>query len=46
LERYIDLNDPKLPDFAARFAANPKDSSVNIDQYYKMRVVTKKRFAP
>lgn len=46
LERYIDLNDPALPDFAAKFATNPSDSSLNIDQYYRMRVVSKKRFAP
>ncbi|MCE9612462.1 MAG: Verru_Chthon cassette protein A [Chthoniobacter sp.] len=46
LERYIDLNDPALPDFAAKFVANPSDSTLNIDQYYRMRVVSKKRFAP
>ena len=46
LERYIDVNDPNLPDFATKFAANPTDSTLNIDQYYKMRVVSTKRFAP
>ena len=46
LERYIDVNDPGLPDFATKFAANPTDSTLNIDQYYKMRVVSTKRFAP
>ncbi len=41
LERYIDLNDPTNPikDFAA-------DPTLNIDQYYKMRVVSTKRFSP
>ena len=46
LERYIDVNDPNLPDFATKFASNPSDSALNIDQYYKMRVVSTKRFAP
>ena len=46
LERYIDVNDPGLPDFATKFAANPTDGTLNIDQYYKMRVVSTKRFAP
>ncbi len=46
IERYIDLNDPNLPDFAAKFVSDPNDASLNIDQYYKMRVVSTKRFAP
>ena len=46
LERYIDVNDPALPDFATKFASNPADATLNIDQYYKMRVVSTKRFAP
>jgi uncharacterized protein (TIGR02600 family) len=46
LERYIDVNDPTLPDFATAFAADPKDSKISIDQYYKMRVVSTKRFVP
>jgi uncharacterized protein (TIGR02600 family) len=46
LERYIDPNDPSLPDFATKFAASPSDPALNIDQYYKMRVVSTKRFAP
>jgi uncharacterized protein (TIGR02600 family) len=46
LERYIDPNDPSLPDFAKVFVSNPADSSLNIDQYYKFRVVGTKRFAP
>jgi len=46
LERYIDVNDPALPDFAAKYATDPSDASLNIDQYYRMRVVSTKRFAP
>lgn len=46
LERYIDVNDPALPDFASKYAADPSDSTLNIDQYYRMRVVSTKRFAP
>lgn len=45
LERYIDLNDT-LPDFATKFVSNPQDSTLNIDQYYKMRILSTKRFAP
>jgi len=46
IERYIDPNDPALPDFAALFASNPSDPDLNIDKYYKFRVVSTKRFAP
>ncbi len=46
VERYIDVNDPTLPDFASLFASNPSDPKLNIDQYYKFRVVSTKRFAP
>jgi len=46
LERYIDVNDPQLPDFASKYASNPNDSSINIDQYYKMRVLGVRRFLP
>ena len=46
LERYIDLNDPNLPDFAKVFSQTPNDPTLNIDQYYRMRVISKKRFAP
>jgi len=46
IERYIDPNDPSLPDFAALMAANPSDPKLNIDQYYKMRIVSTKQFSP
>ena len=46
VERYIDVNDPKLPDFAALFTSNQQAPALNIDQYYRMRVISKKRFAP
>jgi hypothetical protein len=46
IERHVDLNDPKLPDFAKVFTQTPDETSLNIDQYYRMRVVSKKRFAP
>jgi len=36
IERYIDLNDPNLPDFAT---LSPSDPKFNIDRYYKIRVV-------
>ena len=45
LERYVDLNDTTLPDFATAFTGDPA-SSPSLDKYYKMRVVSTKRFAP
>jgi hypothetical protein len=46
IERYIDVNDPRLPDFASLTVKNPLDPALNIDQYYRMRVISTKRFAP
>jgi hypothetical protein len=46
VERYIDLNDPRLPNFALLMANDPKNPALNIDQYYRMRVISTKRFAP
>lgn len=46
IERYIDPNDPRLPDFARVFASNPNDDQLNIDKYYRMRVVSAKTFTP
>ena len=45
LERYVDLNDTTLPDFATAFTGDPA-TSPSLDKYYKMRVVSTKRFAP
>jgi uncharacterized protein (TIGR02600 family) len=39
IERYIDPSDPSLPDFA-------KDPTATMDDYYRFRVVSSKRFAP
>lgn len=39
LERYIDPADPNLPDFA-------KNPMATMDEFYKFRVVSTKRFAP
>ena len=48
IERYIDTNDTTkpLPDFAQVAVSNPSSSALNIDQYYKFRVIETKRFAP
>jgi uncharacterized protein (TIGR02600 family) len=46
LERYIDLNDPTLPDFARLATVSLTDPRLNIDQYYKTRIVSTRRFAP
>ncbi len=42
IERYIDLNDPNLPDFAKVFSQTPTDPTLNSDLYYRMRVVSKR----
>jgi len=39
IERYVDVNDPRIPDFAT-------DTSARLDTYYKFRVINSKRFAP
>lgn len=39
IERYIDPSDPNLPDFA-------RDPSATMDDHYKFRVISSKRFAP
>lgn len=44
IERYIDLNDPNLPDFAK--VSFPPSPEFNMDRYYRFRVVGTKRFAP
>jgi uncharacterized protein (TIGR02600 family) len=46
LERYIDPNDPALPDFAQLVTIDPSNSALNIDRYYKFRVTGTRRFAP
>ncbi len=46
IERYLDASDPTLPDFAALMAANPSDNQLNLDKYYRYRVISTKRFAP
>lgn len=42
IERYIDPNDERLPDFATE--SDP--ATGNIDQYYRFRVVQSRQFAP
>ena len=44
LERYVDPNEPGLPDFAD--AATFNDPSTDIDSYYKFRIIGSKKFTP
>lgn len=48
LERYIDPNDSKLPDFATLAPSNNDDDKQKavIDKYYRFRVVSTKAFMP
>ena len=43
LERFIDPNDPRLPDFAT---LSPTDPNAVIDKYYRFRIVSTKAFTP
>ena len=44
VERYVEPNDTKIPDYATRFSG--PGSVATIDQFYKMRVLNPTRFAP
>jgi uncharacterized protein (TIGR02600 family) len=51
IERYIDPNNPDIPDFATRTGGNSTrfpniDDRMNIDNYYRFRVIQTRRFAP
>lgn len=43
IERYIDPNEPDLPDFAS---ASLTDSAASIDRFYRYRIIQSKKFAP
>ena len=43
LERYIDPNDPDIPDFAS---GPMNGANQSLSQYYRFRVIRKKQFAP
>ncbi len=45
IERYIDVNDKNLPDFARLVAGNPNSKELNIDRHYRFRVVNRTQFA-
>jgi len=44
IERYVDPNDPALPDFASE--VDLSDSSYDLEAHYRFRIVKTKRFAP
>ena len=46
IERFIDPNSDDLPDFAELTVSNPTAPELDIDQYYRFRVVNSKRFIP
>lgn len=45
IERYLDPNQPNLPDFAQMNPGNMQPQ-FNIDRYYRFRVINIRRFAP
>jgi hypothetical protein len=51
VERYIDPNDTRIPDYAARSGGSldlgrPPATMETLDKFYRFRVVSEKRFAP
>ena len=46
IERYLDSNDTNLPDFAPLVANGSTSSALDLDKYYRYRVVSTKRFSP
>jgi uncharacterized protein (TIGR02600 family) len=51
IERYVDPNDPDIPDFATQTGGNSSrfpslSDRMNIDNYYRFRVVQSRKFAP
>ncbi|WP_157210675.1 Verru_Chthon cassette protein A [Verrucomicrobium spinosum] len=49
IERYVDPNDPELPDFASPNDLNANgtaDNEETLDQYYQYRIVQRRQFSP
>ena len=46
IERYLDPTEPNLPDFANLMVNQPTSTQLNLDSYYRYRVVNTKRFSP
>jgi len=51
IERFVDPNDPDIPDFATQTGGNSSrfpnlNDRMNIDNYYRFRVVQSRKFAP
>jgi uncharacterized protein (TIGR02600 family) len=51
IERYIDPNDPRLPDFAGAPTADDNGNGIPnadeiVDPYYRFRIISTKKFAP
>lgn len=44
IERYVDPNEPSLPDFADPALFN--DPSTDLDRYYRFRIIGSKKFSP
>ena len=46
VERYIDPADTTLPDFAQLAISDPTSSALDIDSYYRYRILNTQRFSP
>ena len=46
IERYLDSSDSNLPDFATLMANDPTAPKLNLDKFYRYRIVSTKRFSP
>lgn len=46
IERYLDPNDERIPDYAAEFAANPSATPETLNAFYRWRTLYNRTFAP
>lgn len=46
IERYVDPNDTRIPDYAAELALNPDATPQGLDAFYRWRTLYNRTFAP
>ncbi len=46
IARYLASTDPLLPDYATVMASSPSSAALNLDNHYRYRIVSTKRFSP
>lgn len=46
IERYLDSTDSRLPDYSVLMASSPANPALKLDDHYRYRIVSTKRFSP